>query len=75
MDSDKPVPVVTLPPVRFIGGPTNQGRTGNIQGACYPEISVAVITTVSIPVEDDFDDIGMNSRKVVIRVEYDGKSS
>ena len=32
MDADKPDPVVNIPPARFIGCPSNQGRTGNIQG-------------------------------------------
>ena len=66
MDADKPVPVVNLPPVKFIGINTNQGITGNIQGDWYPEISVAVITTVGIPVEEDLAYIGMKSRNVVI---------
>ena len=48
---DKPVPVVNLPHVRFIGGPTNQGITGNIEGAWDPEISVAVIITMGVTVE------------------------
>ena len=37
-DADKPVPVVNLPPVRFIGGPTSQGRKGSIYGCWDPEI-------------------------------------
>ena len=32
MEVDKPVTVVNLSPVRFIDGPTKQGRTENIQG-------------------------------------------
>ena len=36
MDSDKPVLVVNIPPVRFIEGPKNQVITGDIYGACYP---------------------------------------
>ena len=32
MDADKPVPVVIIPPVRFIGDPKRQGRKGIIQG-------------------------------------------
>ena len=36
MGSDKPVPVVILPPVRFIGRPTIQGITGRIQGSWDP---------------------------------------
>ena len=31
-DKNKTVPVVNLHPVRFIDGPTKQGRTENIQG-------------------------------------------
>ena len=50
MDADKPGPVVNLPPVKFIGGPTKQGITGNVQGAYYTEISVALIATVGVPV-------------------------
>ena len=37
MDADKPVQVVNLPHVRFIGGPSKQGITGNIQGVWYPD--------------------------------------
>ena len=33
MDADKPVPVIKIPPVRFIGVPTKQERTGNIKEA------------------------------------------
>ena len=68
MDTDKPVPVVDLPPMKYIGITTNQGITVNIQGAWYPEISVAVITTVGVPVEEDLAYIGMKSRNVVIRL-------
>ena len=32
MDLDKPVPVVNLPPVRFIGVTKNQERTESIHG-------------------------------------------
>ena len=66
MDADKPVTVINLPPVKFIGISTNQGRAVNNQEAWYPEISVAVITTVGVPVEEDLADIGMKSRNVVI---------
>ena len=37
MDADKPIPVVNLPPVMSIGGPSKQVRTGNIQGAWDPD--------------------------------------
>ena len=36
MDAKKPVPVVNIPPVRFKGGPKNQGRYVNIQGYWDP---------------------------------------
>ena len=62
MDADKPVPVVILLHMRFIGGPTRHKITGSIQGSWDPEISVAVITTVGIPVEEDLADIRMNHR-------------
>ena len=75
MDADKPVPVVILPPVRFIGGPTRQGRTGSIHVSSDPEISVAVITTVGIPVEEALADIGMKTRNVVIHMECDVEAS
>ena len=68
MGADKPVPVVILPPVRFIGGPTRQGRTGSIHVYWDPERSVSVITTVGIPVEEDLDDIGMKTRNLVIHM-------
>ena len=38
MDADKFVPVVNILPVRFIGGPTRQVRTGSIQGSWDIEI-------------------------------------
>ena len=38
INADKHVPVVNLPPVRFIGGHTSQGRTGSIYGCWDPEI-------------------------------------
>ena len=52
MDADKPIPVVNLPPVRFLSGPSKQVRTGNIQGAWYPYRLVAVIMSVIVPVEE-----------------------
>ena len=74
MNEDKPDPVVNLPPMKFIGIPTNQGRTGNIQGACYSVISVSVITTVGVPVEGDLSHIVMKSINVVIHLEFGGKA-
>ena len=74
IDTYKPVPVVNIPPMRFIGGLTRQGRTVSIHGAWEPEISVAVITTVGVPVEEALDDIGMKSINVVINMECDGEA-
>ena len=75
MDADKPIPVVIIPPERFIGIPTRQGITGSIQGSWDPEISVAVITTVGITVEEALDDIGMKTRNLVIHIEGDDEAS
>ena len=71
MDADKPVPVVNLPPVIFIGGPSKKVITGKIQGAWDTDRSVAVVTAVGVPVEGALADIGMNSRRVVIHLECD----
>ena len=68
MGAYKPVPVVILPPVRFIGGPTRHGITGIIQLSWDPEISVAVITTVGMPLNGALDDIGMKTRNMVINI-------
>ena len=70
---DKPIPATNIPPVRFIGFPTRQGIIGIIQGAWHPEISVSVITTVGVPVEEALNDIGMKARNVVIHMECDGE--
>ena len=72
--ADKPVPVVILPPVRFIGGPTRQEKIGITQVSWDPEISVDVITRVGIPVEEALDDIVIKTRNVVIHMECDGEA-
>ena len=74
-DADKPVPVVIIPPARFIGGPKSQGRTGSIHREWYLERSVAVITMVGITVEEDLADIGMKTINVMIHMECDGEES
>ena len=71
MDADKPVPVVNLPPVSFIGGPSNQVRTGYIQGVWDPDILVAVATAVGVLAEEALFYIGMNASSVLIRLECD----
>ena len=55
----------------FIGGPSKQGRTGNIQGALDPDISVAKIMTVGVPVEEALSDIVMNARRAMIHLKCD----
>ena len=72
-DADKPVPVVNLTPVRFIGGPTKQVIVGNIQGAWGSKILVYVVTIVGVPVEEALAEIFMKSSKVVIHLECDSK--
>ena len=75
MYSDKSVPVANVPLVIFIGGPTNQRRTDNIQGAWDPEILVAVITMVGVLVEEALVDIVMKAKKLVIHMECDVEAS
>ena len=69
MDAYKRVPVVNLPPVSFIDGPSKHGRTRNIQEGCDPDISVAVVTVVVVPVWESLSEIGINARIAVIRLE------
>ena len=75
MYADKPIPMVNLPHVRFIGGPTKELIIYSIQVSWEPEILVDIITTVGVPVEEALDDIGMNSINMVIHMEFDGESS
>ena len=75
MGADKTVSVLIPPPVRFICGPTRHGITGSIQGSGEPEISVSVIATVGIPVEEALADTGTETRNVVIHMECDGEAS
>ena len=63
MDEHNPVPVVNIPPVRFIGGPKEQKINGNIYGAWYTDILVSMITTVGVPVEEALLDIIINPRR------------
>ena len=75
MDSYKPVTLVNIPPVRFIVVSTRKVITDSIQVSWDPEISVAVINTVVVPVEEALADIGMKSRNVVINMECDDEAS
>ena len=68
IDTYKIVAVVNLPLVRFISGPTKNGIRGNINGAWYPDISVAVVTALGVLVEEVLSDIGMNSSRSVIHL-------
>ena len=51
MDEDKPILVVNLPPVRFLGGPAKKGIPGNMKGAWDPLKMVAVVTTMGVLVK------------------------
>ena len=75
MDEYKPVPVVFLPHLRFIGVTTRHVRTGSVQGSWDPERSASIISTVGIPVEEALADIGIKIINVVIHMECDGESS
>ena len=75
MDADKPVPVVNIPSVRLISATKKQGRICSIRGAWDPEILVAVITTVGVPVEEALADIVMKAKKLVIHMECDVEAS
>ena len=75
MDTDKPIPVVIIPPMRFIGNPTSKARTRSIHGSWDLEISVSMIQTIGIPVEEALDDIGMKIINVVIHLDCDSEAS
>ena len=66
--AEKPVPVVILPPERCMGGTIRHGIIGSKQVSWDPEISVYMITTVGIPLEEALADIGMKTRNVVIHM-------
>ena len=57
--------------LRFLVGPTKQGIIGRIQGARYPEILVAVVTALGVPVEEALSGIIMNSMILVDHLECD----
>ena len=69
MEVDKPVPVVNIPTVSFIVGPSKQGITGNIQEALDQDRLVSVVIAVFVPLEEALADIGINSRRAVIHLE------
>ena len=75
MDADKSIPVVNIPPMRFICVPTKQVITGNTQGAWDPEISVAMNNTVGVLVEEDLSDIGMDFRRAVLNLKCNCEES
>ena len=50
--ADKPVPVVNLPPVRFIVCLTRQVIIGRIHGAWDLDRSESVVTALGIPVDE-----------------------
>ena len=75
MGADKPVSVVILPPVRFIGGPTSKLITGIIKGSWDLERSLYVINMVGIPVEESLAYIVMKTINVVIHMVCDGEAS
>ena len=57
MDAYKPVPVANIPPVGFICGPLNQGITCRILGAWDTYISLEVVASMGVLVEEAFSEI------------------
>ena len=51
MNAETPIPVGNIPPLNFLGGPKNHGNSGNTNTSWEPEILVAVVTEVGVPVE------------------------
>ena len=68
--TDKPILVVNLQPLKFVGGTVNQGRTGKIKGYWDPDISVAVVIVVGVRVADFLYGIIMNARIAVICLKF-----
>ena len=68
MDTDKPTPVGNILPLRFVGGPTIQGRIGRLQLAWELKILVAVVMAVGIPTEEALSDTGMNTSRALINL-------
>ena len=57
-----------IPPLKFVEGPKNQRRTGNMYKALDPDGSVAVSMDVGVLTEEDLLDIGINDRRAVIHL-------
>ena len=70
LDADKPILVVNLPSLKFTRGTIKKVRTYNMCGGWYPDISVSVVVSVGVPVEEALLEIGMNSRRAVINLEF-----
>ena len=71
LDTDKPILVVNISPLKFAGGTIKKGIKGSINGAWYPDRSVRVVTAVGVLVGEVFSYIGMNYRRAVINLECD----
>ena len=71
LDTEKPMLVGNILPLKFSGGPLNQVITVNIQVSWDPYISVSVVTALDILVDKALLCIVMNARREVIRLECD----
>ena len=69
MDIEKPITVVNIPSLGFVGDPKNQGRTCIMNVFWEPQLMVVVVIIVGIPVEEALVDIFMNSRNLVVNLE------
>ena len=52
MGAENPILLVNIPPLRFVGDTTNQGRTSNMNVTWDKEIQILLAAEVGIPVEE-----------------------
>ena len=63
LDAYRPILVGNIPPLKFVGGPTKQVRSVNIQGSWDLDTSIAVVTAAGVPLEEALSDIRTNSMR------------
>ena len=52
MGAENPILLVNIPPLRFVGDTTNQGRTSNMNVTWDKELQILVATAAGVPVEE-----------------------
>ena len=68
MDADKHILVVNIPLLNFVGGITNQRRTGKIKGYWNPDRLLALVMEFGVPLEEAFSDTVINANRAVINL-------